>query len=218
MKTLSRSLAAAVLVAVVAAPVALAQEKKFELTPTVGYRFDSTVSTDSSARVDSVKAQGAVSYGLTAEYALQPNFNLEFLWSHQSTTLEARFYGQPPAGVNPEFADLAVDTFQVGALWQSGRSRDKVRGYFDFLLGASILNPTNNFDTLSRFSVSLGGGAKFAFSDSVGLRLGLRWMPVYINSTDSGYYWCDPYWGCYEAYYTNYLNQFDAHAGLIIKF
>lgn len=218
MKTFSRSLALVALLAVAAAPVALAQEKKIEITPTVGYRFDSTVSTDGSAKVDSVKAQGAVSYGLTAEYALQPNWNVELLWSHQSSTLKASFNGQPPAGVNPEFADLSVDTIQIGGLWQSGRSQDRVRGYFDFLLGATILNPTNNFDTLSRFSVSLGGGAKFAISDNIGIRAGLRWMPVYINSTDSGYYWCDPYWGCYEAYYTNYLNQFDTHVGVIIKF
>ena len=43
-------------------------------------------------------------------------------------------------------------------------------------------------------------------------------MPVYINSSDSGYYYCDPYWGCYEYYNTNYLSQFDTHVGLIIKF
>ena len=215
MKNLSRALA---LLALVAAPVAVAQEKKIEITPTVGYRFDSTVSTDGSAKINDVKVPGAVSYGFTAEYAVHPNLNVELLWSHQSSTLKADFIGTPPAGVQSEFADLSVDTIQVGGLWQSGRPSDRVRGYLDFLLGASILNPSGNFETLSRFSMSLGGGAKFAISDSIGVRLGLRWMPVYINSTDSGYYWCDPYWGCYEAYYTNYLNQFDAHAGIIIKF
>jgi len=34
----------------------------------------------------------------------------------------------------------------------------------------------------------------------------------------SGYGWCDPCWGCYDYYDSNYLYQTDAHVGLIIKF
>jgi len=147
-----------------------------------------------------------------------PSLNGDVLWSHQGSDLNADFRGTPPAGAKEEFASLNVDTIQIGGLWQSGRSGDKVRGYFDFLLGASILSPSGNYDSLSRFSMTLGGGAKFRISDSVGVRLGVRWMPVYVNSEDSGYYYCDPYWGCYEYYNTNYLSQLDTHVGVIIRF
>jgi len=214
----SRTLFLAALLLVVLAPVAAAQTKGIEITPTIGFRFQSTISTDSSAVIDSVDVPDSLTYGLTAEYPVHPNLNVEFLWSHQDTNLEADFRGTPPAGIDPQFADLKVDTLQIGGLWQSGRRNDKLRGYFDFLLGATILNPSKDFDTLTRFSMSLGGGGKLQISENVGLRLGVRWMPVYINSSDSGYYWCDPYWGCYEYYDTNYLNQFDTHLGLIIKF
>jgi len=216
--TRSRTLFLAALLLVVLAPVAAAQTKGIEITPTIGFRFQSTISTDSSAVIDSVDVPDSLTYGLTAEYPVHPNLNVEFLWSHQDTNLEADFRGTPPAGIDPQFADLKVDTLQIGGLWQSGRRNDKLRGYFDFLLGATILNPSKDFDTLTRFSMSLGGGAKFQLSDKVGIRLGARWMPVYINSTDSGYYWCDPYWGCYEYYSTNYLNQFDTHLGVSFKF
>lgn len=210
--------ATSLLLAASIAPVAAAQDGMWEITPTVGYRFQSTISTDNSAFIDSVDVPATVSYGLTVEYKVHPNLNVEFLWSHQSSNLKADFRGAPPAGINEEFADLSVDTFQIGGLWQSGRRGDKVRGYVDFLLGMTTLNPSADFDSLSRFSMSLGGGAKFQLSDSVGIRAGVRWMPVYINSTDSGYFWCDPYWGCYEYYSTNYLNQFDSHLGISIKF
>jgi len=210
-------LVAALLLVTAFAPVATAQSG-LEITPTVGYRFNSTISTDSSAYIDSVDVPGSVSFGLTVEYPVHPNLNVEFLWSHQSSDLKADFRGAPPAGTNEEFASLNVDTIQIGGLWQSGRRGDKVRGYVDFLLGASILGPSGDFDTLTRFSMTLGCGAKFRISDKVGVRLGARWMPVYINSSDSGYYWCDPYWGCYEYYDTNYLNQFDTHVGISFKF
>ena len=216
--TRSRTLTLLALFALVAlAPVATAQSG-LEITPPVGYRFQSSISTDYSAVIDSVDVPDGMSYGLTVEYPVHPSMNVEFLWSHQDTNLKADFRVPPPTGINPEFADLTVDTLQIGGLWQLGRGGDKVRGYFDFLLGASILNPSGNFETLTRFSMSLGGGAKFQLSDKVGIRLGARWMPVYINSSDSGYYWCDPYWGCYEYYDTNYLNQFDTHLGVSFKF
>ena len=112
------------------------------------------------------------SFGLTAEYPVHPSLNLEFLWSHQSSDLEVDYQGTPPVGAKTNLASLNVDTIQIGGLWQSGRSGDKVRGHFDFLLGASILSPSGNYDTLTRFSMTMGGGAKFRISDKVGVRRG----------------------------------------------
>ena len=211
-------LVASLLLAASLAPVAAAQDGQWEITPTVGYRFQSTISTEYSAVIDSVDVPASLTYGLTVEYKVHPNLNVEFLWSHQASSLEVDFRGNPPAGFEEEFADLSVDTFQIGGLWETGRRGDKARAYFDFLLGATTINPSNGFDSLTRFSMSLGGGGKFQISDNVGIRVGLRWMPVYVNSSDTGYYWCDPYWGCYQYYDTNYLNQIDTHLGVSFKF
>ncbi len=217
--TRSKTLALLSLLALVAlAPVATAQDRGVEITPTVGYRFGGTVSSFDNAIIDSVKVPDTVSFGITGEWPVHPNLNLEVLWSHQDTSLEATFKGTAPAGVNPEFSHLNIDTVQVGGLWQSGRRGDKVRGYFDLLVGMSILTPAPEYESLTRFSMTLGGGAKFQISDKIGIRLGLRWMPVYLNSEGTGTGWCDPYWGCYEYYDSNYLYQTDAHVGLILKF
>lgn len=211
-------LVSSLLLAAALAPVAAAQNRGIEIIPTVGYRFGSSISTDGSAVVDSVDVPDSVSYGLTAEFPVRPNLNVEVLWSHQSSDMMVKYRGTPPPGAKDNLGSFAIDTIQVGGLWQSGRSGDKVRGFFDFLLGASIVNPPSQFEGITRFSMSLGGGAKFNFSENVGLKAGVRWMPVYIGSSDTGYWYCDPYWGCWEMYDSHYLNQVDTSLGLIIRF
>lgn len=211
-------LVASLLLAAALAPDAAAQSRGIEITPTVGYRFQSSISTDGSAVVDSVDAPASLSYGLTVELPVRPNLSVELLWSRQDTDMEVDFRGTPPVGAEANLGGLRVDTIQIGGLWQSGRPGDRVRGFFDLLVGASIVNPPRDFDTLTRFSMSLGGGAKLSFSENVGLKAAVRWMPIYVGSTETGYYWCDPYWGCWEMYDSHYLNQVDTSLGLVIRF
>ena len=82
----------------------------------------------------------------------------------------------------------------------------------------SILTPAPQFSTLTRFSGSVGGGVKYQSPTPWGFRLGLRFMPVYVNSTSSGYGYCDPWYGCYTYYDSNYINQCDAYTGLTFRF
>ena len=191
---------------------------RFEITPTVGYRFGGTASTSYSAFIGSLKASPALSFGMTLEYALRPNATLELIWSHQDTELKVDYRQTPPAGYTDRLTHLNVDTFQIGGLWLFGRYGDSFRPYLDFLLGLSILTPAPQFSTLTRFSGSVGGGVKYHLSDAMGLRLGLRFMPVYINSSSTGYGYCDPWYGCYTYYDSNYLYQWDAHTGLTLRF
>ena len=191
---------------------------RFELTPTVGYRFGGTASTSYSVFIESVEVSPALSFGLTLEYALSPRASLEFIWSHQDTELKLNYRQTPPEGYTERLTHLNVDTFQIGGLWQFGTYGDSFRPYLDFLLGMSILTPAPQFSSLTRFSGSVGGGVKYFHSDKLGLRLGLRFMPIYVNSTSSGYGYCDPWYGCYTYYDSNYINQFDAYTGLTFRF
>jgi len=215
------------LVALVAvAPVVHAQVQGIEITPTFGYRFSGNLSSQQSYigyYIDSIKVPNSVSYGLTLEYPFHPSMNAEILWSHQASKIEVTGKPVTPSGSysTTTIADLGIDTIQAGILWQSGRSGDRFRGFFDLLIGATILSPSNSavpMSSLTRFSASIGGGAKLFVSDNIGFKFSARYMPVYINSSDSGYYYCDEYWGCYTYYNTTYLNQFDTSAGLIIRF
>jgi len=192
--------------------------KRFEVTPFAGYRYGGVASNAYSDYIESLEVEPGLSYGLTFEYAFRPNATFEILWGHQGTALKLNYRQAPPSGYSDKLADLNIDTFQIGALWMFGRDRAKIRPYIDLLLGASILNPTSPFDTLVRFSGSVGGGAKLYFSDLFAARLGIRFMPVYINSTSTGWGYCDPWWGCYTYYDSNYLNQWDAYSGLTLRF
>jgi parvulin-like peptidyl-prolyl isomerase len=191
---------------------------RFEITPTVGYRFGGTASTSYSTFIESVEVSPALSFGMTLEYALSPKATLEFIWSHQDTELKLNYRQTPPDGYTERLTHLNVDTFQIGGLWQFGTYGDSFRPYLDFLLGLSILTPAPQFSTLTRFSGSVGGGVKYFHSDKLGLRLGVRFMPIYVNSTSTGYGYCDPWYGCYTYYNSNYINQFDAYTGLTYRF
>jgi hypothetical protein len=165
----------------------------------------------------------SVSYGLTFEYPFHPSMNVEVMWLHQGSKIDVTGKPNLPSGTygTNTVAHLSIDTIQAGVLWQSGRPNDAVRGWFDLLVGATILSPSSTNiprSSVTRFSASIGGGAKFRLTDNIGFKAGIRYMPVYINTENSGYYVCDPYWGCYTYYNTNYLNQFDASLGLIIRF
>ena len=191
----------------------------FEVTPTAGWRFGGTASEAATSTIDKVAVKDSLSWGLTAEYAVTPWGSLEALWSHQNTTLKAQFTAAAAGIANDDkLSHLNVDTIQLGGMWMSGNPGNKTRLYFDILFGVTILTPSPEFSTLTRFSASIGGGIKYYLADHFGLRLGARWLPVYVNSASSGYAYCDPLYGCYNYYSTNYLNQGDAFGGLIVRF
>jgi hypothetical protein len=158
-----------------------------------------------------------MSWGATIEYRLSRSLHLELLWSHQNTELQAQFT-TAAIGYDQKLSHFNIDTFQIGAMWLSGDPSDKARLYLDLLLGATLMTPSPPYQDLLRFSASIGGGIKYFFADHFGARLGIRWLPVYINSQTGTGYVCSVYYGCYYIYATNYLSQGDAYTGVIFRF
>ena len=189
----------------------------FEITPTVGYRFGGTTSQLANSYIEMIGVPASMSWGATVEYRLSDKWNLELLWSHQDTELQARFTSLGE-GYDRKISHLNIDTFQIGAMWLSGDPSNSARLYLDLLFGATLLTPSPEFTSVLRFSGTFGGGIKYYFTDHLGARLGIRWMPVYINSKSAGYGSCSPYYGCYTYWGSNYLSQGDAYSGLILKF
>jgi parvulin-like peptidyl-prolyl isomerase len=188
-----------------------------EITPTAGFRWGGTTSDSVTPYLEKVDVPNAMSWGLSIEYAVTPWGSLEALWSHQDTLLQAKF-NAATIGNEDKLSHLNVDTFQIGGMWMSGDSSNKARLYFDLLFGVTLLTPSPEFSTLKRFSASVGGGVKYYFADHFGLRIGARWMPVYVNAAGSPASACSPVFGCYTYYGTKYLNQGDAYGGLILRF
>jgi peptidyl-prolyl cis-trans isomerase SurA len=191
-----------------------------EIAAFAGYRIGGTASPQGNTYIDRVGIPSSLSFGAAVEYPLSDKWHLEALWDHQKTSLKVDFTGTPLEGGNPErkISDLSIDTIQLGILVQSGSSDERARLFADVLLGATILSPSAPYSGVTKFSLSVGAGAKYWLTEHFGGRFAIRWMPVYLNSTSSGYSYCDPIYGCYAYWNNNYLSQGDASLGVIYKF
>jgi hypothetical protein len=151
-------------------------QESVEITPFGGIRTGGglTGELDGTARDFSIESGAA--YGGTVDVNLHKgNFKLELLYSHQGTQLET-------AGLLPGGARLNVDVLQAGILQETGRP--KSRFFVSFLLGATRFDP-KPYDSLTKFSLSIGGGLKAFLSSHVGLRFEGRAYLTFVE-TDAG--------------------------------
>jgi hypothetical protein len=194
------------------------RDPAIEITPTAGWRFGGRTAQPGTATVDTVKIQDSLSWGAAIEVPVASWGALEALWSHQNSELRASFNPSAAAGLDPKLAHLNTDTFQLGGLWQSGDAESRARLYFDILFGVTLLTPSPELPSLKRFSASAGGGVKYYFANHIGLRLGARWLGVYVNPAEGAYESCSDTVGCATYYGTRLVSQGDAYGGLILRF
>ncbi|MGA7992434.1 MAG: peptidylprolyl isomerase [Thermoanaerobaculia bacterium] len=194
------------------------RSRPVEITPTAGWRFGGRTAEPATATVDTVKIQDSLSWGATIEVPVASWGAIEALWSHQNSELRASFSASAAASLDPKLAHLNSDTFQIGGLWESGDAESRARLYFDILFGVTLLTPSPELQRLTRFSASAGGGLKYYFADHFGLRLGARWLPVYLNPAQGAYESCSDAAGCVTVYGTKVVSQGDAYGGLILRF
>ena len=183
--------------------------KNLEITPFGGYRMggDFELNTGESLRLDD-----SSSYGVIIGMDYQENTQLEFLYSHQESPLKKQNGTSP----NETLFDLGVDYFQLGGtyLWDY----DRVVPFLSGGLGATYFNPdSSGYSSVTKFSMSLGGGVKLYATEHIGLRLEGRGYGTFMNSGgaifcggDSG--------GCQVFVSSDVWVQFEVLAGLIFKF
>jgi len=197
-----RRLTQIVFVAALILTASSATAREFEITPFFGYQWGGDVETFYQGRYENVDINDGENWGIMLNIGLNDAMQIELLYNTQDTGADARRFD--------DTLDLNIDYWQVSMLW-SFNPYETVNPYIVFGIGGTWMRP-EGFSSLSRFSGNVGGGAKFYFSDRIGLRLEGRIYGTYINSTTS---YCDPFW-CYG--YNNSLYQFDVSAGLIIRF
>lgn len=175
------------------------------------------------------------SYGLVVDVPIRPGFQLELLFSHQSTELQI---GEGVFG-SPGIVDFDVEYFHVGALWEWGpshrtrpwrRARENsgpdddqinerrlpIRPFVTVTGGLAEWNPQGvRNDSETMISVGVGGGVKFVLGRHVGIRLDGRLLGSFANG--SGDLFCSPD-GCLGDLPGSFLVQFHAAAGLLLKF
>jgi opacity protein-like surface antigen len=180
--------------------------QQFEITPFGGYRFsDDFYDYYSNTRYG---VSDGSSYGLTFDYTLNLDMQVEFLWSHQETRFNVGGGPDPEGRFN-----LGIDYFHIGGvqLFENGNSTPFLVG----TLGVTHINPEDNrYSSDTRFSLAAGGGVKFMPSEHLGVRLDGRVYGTYVNG--SGGVFCGPY-GCNFGYGGSLYWQVEFTVGLIFS-
>lgn len=209
--------------------LATAQGARFELTPTVGYRFGGEMflqerairHQDFDVGISSSGAWG-IRFGLAAGQAAQ----VEVLISHQSTTFKDNqgLFGETPGGFvvpgDTHVLDMDVTYYHVGLAWHTNSG--PTRGFLAASAGATRLVPRLPLPNDTRPSASVGGGIKLDFNDKLAARFEGRY---YWTDTDpktrATYTFAnlDCTGPCSYTYaYPNSMSQFEVTFGLAFRF
>jgi opacity protein-like surface antigen len=204
----------AIVCSLVGAPTAWAQ-KGIEITPFIGVQTNGGLDI-STALFDHINVQNGLNYGVSAGYLIGNYGAVEFIWNHnQADTL-----AQPRSGGADQKVFSLNNNQYLGDFVLHFKDREsRLRPFVLLGAGVSNLSPDrNDVKSITRFAWALGGGAKYNFSKHLGLRLQAKWSPTYITTTTTGY-WCDPFWGgCWAQGDSHFLQEFDATAGLTLRF
>ena len=195
-------------------------QQRFEVTPFAGYESSASypVSAFSTSGggvvpVDRLRVDNSVAYGTMLDYSFTENSQFDFMWNRNNTSYDAR-----SILTNSYFHayDSDIDQFQFGALYMFRNSEVKLRPYV--VGGVGFTHDSNNNGTPNRteFSWSIGGGVKYYVSRHIGFRGDVRYLPTYGSSSNAVY--CDPFFGCYNARVSHYLNRANVVGGIIFKF
>jgi hypothetical protein len=157
------------------APRLRAQDLAFEISPYYGYRFGGAVQNSLNGKTYSF--QDSPAYGLFLDVGpTNSDLKLEVMWSRQDTHLDLQGLGG--AGR----VNLSIDQIQIGASSETGG--EHLRGYLSGMLGGTYFSP-EGFDTDLRFSLGVGGGAKYYFTRNIALRADLRGFCTFVDTSSA---------------------------------
>ncbi len=162
-----------------------------------------------------LKVDDLGNYGARIGFDVQDNRGVEFEWNHTNTTVH---YFDWDLNQSDQI-DVTLNYYMLGFVQLM--SGDKARPYGLLNIGMLNVSPDKpGYSSFNYFTVGLGGGVKYYFSDHVGIRLQARFlMPMQFSGVGFG---CGIGTGganCGAGVYS-YSNLFqgDFTGGLIIKF
>lgn len=199
---------------------ASADDHKFEIDVTGGYRFggtlkvdldeeDSEVETDERDADGQVTANGAPAFGAILGYRVQQNGFIFLGYSRQATVV--RYRPEDPSADMLE-TDASIEYFQFGGNLEATRGR--LTPYFGFSLGMGRFASLETGNDSYRFSIGFDGGVKIRLLDFLHLRV-LGRMPITFTS---GQVYCYTGAGCVFATKASPFVQGEFHAGLGLRF
>jgi hypothetical protein len=186
---------------------ALSDARAVEIAPFTGHRYGGGF--EDTNTLSGFELADAASFGLLLDFDSEPDKQIEVFLSRQDTqlTTSGTFTG------NPLF-DLTIDYYHIGGLYllpADGLMHPFVSG----TIGLTRMVPKrSDLTTENRLSLSLGGGAKFFLSKSVGLRLDVRGIYTALNADTAVF--CSG--GCTIKVRSNGFVQTEVGAALMMRF
>jgi hypothetical protein len=178
----------------------------FELTPIAGYRIGGALE-DGLTNIE-MELIDSESYGVIINFDLSPGKKLEFLYSHQETSVQI----SPTFVISPEW-NIDVDYFHIGGL-NTFNSYGTFKPFVAGGIGLTHVDP-DRFNPVSRLSLSLAGGGKLFMSDNVGLRLEARSYWTFFDSSSTIF--CNN-GGCQVFVESDTWWQFETNIGVFFRF
>ncbi len=147
---------------------AIAAAVDVEISPLLGYRFGGQFEEETTGR--DVDVREAAAFGLAVDVEYAPDRMVEVFYSRQSTEID---------DTNPSI-DVDVEHFQIGGVAEY--TQQYYTPYAVGTLGATRFSPEGDFDSETRFSLSLGGGVKWFFNEHWAARVEGRAYFTFFDS------------------------------------
>lgn len=198
-----------ILIVIVLFISSLVTAQRVEITPYYGYMFAGKM----TLYEGDFNIRNNPNYGIALDFEVDRRGGIfvELLYDRIDTHADFIEY---PTNVTTKVFDLSEEYFHIGGLYNSEINK-KLATFGVFTLGATRFHPKDsNYGDEWRFSLTFGGGVKYYFSETIGIRLqGRLKMPFNFSS---GGVWVGP-GGTYTYGGGSALLQADLSAGIIIR-
>lgn len=177
-----------------------------EISPFVGQRYGGYFEDANTATT--LEVEDSTSYGVLLDFDLDRDHQIEVYLSRQDTrlTTSGTFTGDP-------LFDLTVDYYHIGGVYML--EGERVRPFVSGTFGLTRMDPKrSDLSTENRFSIALGGGAKFFLSKNVGVRLDVRGIYTAMNADTAVF--CSG--GCVIQVRSSGFVQAELGAALMLRF
>jgi hypothetical protein len=174
-----------------------------ELTVYTGYRTGEQFTDEISGQTLDLKE--GESYGVILNVPASKETEMEFLYSTQATKLSA--FGSSVNGLS-----IDIEYWHLGGTYLF--PQEKYTSYLAATFGATHMKP-KQLSSETKFSFSLGGGAKIPLGEKLALRFEGR---AFMTTLDSGGALFCSNGGCRITAKSSLLTQMEASAGITLKF
>jgi opacity protein-like surface antigen len=183
------------------------QAQRIEISPFLGLGYTTPGDLDRTATgISALEVTGGLTWGGDAMWFFGRHLGAGLSFARQ----ESRLRVSTAAGSGDLF-DLRVGQLQGVVTYQWGGDEAKLRPYAMAGLGAAFMS-ASGIPGETKLSWSVGGGVKYYFTRTVGLKLQARYAPTRLNDAEAAPF-CDPFGFC-----SGTLHQSEFFGGLVLRF